>query len=80
MVLVAINIKNMASGHLVFSMIFTIGNTLYWQYVVRTTIHSTFWERLVYAFGSAAGVALGIVIHHVILAPYAFTKLALLNL
>jgi hypothetical protein len=76
MVLVAVNVKNMASGNVVYAMVFTVGNTLYMQYAVRTIIHSTFWERLVYALGSAAGVAIGIAVHFYLLRPHAFTQLA----
>jgi|GEM_PF-6885842 len=76
MILVSINWKSVANGNLILSIVFTLANTLYWQYVVRTAIHSTFWERLVYALGSAVGVPIGIAIHYFVLRHYALTQLA----
>ena len=80
MVLVSINWKCVANGNVVFSVIFTIVNTLYLQMMTRTYIHSTGWERIANALGAAFGVVAGIVIHYYILKPLAFTQLATLHL
>lgn len=76
MVLVSINIKNIGNGNLIFSVVFTIINTLFLQYAARTVIHATLSERIVNAVGSATGVVLGIGIHYYLIKPNAFFHLA----
>ena len=76
MLLMSINIKNMANGHLIFLVVCTLVNTHVWVYMVRTVIHSTFWERMIYGVGSATGAVLGVVIHFYIIKPHALTQLA----
>jgi hypothetical protein len=79
MLLMSINIKNMANGHLVWLAGCTLINTHVWVYMVRTVIHSTRWERFIYGVGSATGAVLGVVVHFYCIKPYALTYLAMLN-
>lgn len=76
MILVAINIKNVASGNVVFAMGFTAFNTFYLQSVTRMWNEFSLAERICNALGSAAGVAIGIAVHHYLLAPRAITHLS----
>lgn len=80
MFLVVINNRNMAHGHLLFLIAFTLVNTHVLVYVVRTVIHSTFWEIFIYGVGSATGAVVGVLVHYYFLKPYALTHLASLSL
>lgn len=77
MCLMAINIKNMASGHLCFLTGFTLVNTWVWVYLVRTVVHSTKGEVAFYAVGSALGADVGVVFAHYVINSLAVTSLAL---
>lgn len=76
MLLMSINIRNVAQGHLVFLGGFTVINTYVWVYMVRTVIHASRWEKFFYALGSAVGAVLGVLASKYLLQPYAFTHLA----
>jgi hypothetical protein len=75
MSLMSINVRNMAEGYLVFLIGFTLINTYVWIYVVTTAIHSTKYEKFIYAIGSAAGAVLGVTASHYFIQPHAFTHL-----
>lgn len=76
MVLLSSNIRNIADGNLMFAAIFAFGNTYVITYGARMVIHSKPSEIFCYATGSALGVVAGIVIHHYIIEPHAFTHLS----
>jgi len=76
MVLMSINIRNMAEGNIVFLAAFTLLNTWVWVNIVRVVIHSTRWEVAAYMVGSAGGAVLGVVIHHYCIQPIAVTHLS----
>lgn len=76
MFLVVINNRNMAHGHLLFLVAFTLINTHVLVYVVRTVIHSTFWEIFIYGLGSATGAVLGVLAHYYLIKPNAVFHLA----
>ena len=76
MFLMAINVKNMANGHLIFLTGFTLLNTWVWVTVVRLAVHSTRWQVAFYAMGSALGADLGVMFAHYVIRQYAITSLA----
>ncbi len=78
MFLMAINIRNIASGHVVFLAGFTFINTYVWVYIVRTVVHSKRHEVFAYAVGSVAGAVSGVMASHYIVKPLAVTALAIL--
>lgn len=77
--LMAINIRNMASGHVIFLAGFTIVNTYVWVYMVRTVVHSSRREVFTYALGSAAGAVCGVLFSHYVVQRYAVTHLGFLG-
>src|ERR1051325_3791996 len=76
MVLMSSNIRNIASGYIVFGSGLSFVNTYVWLYVVRSAIHATKGEKFFYAAGSACGVAGGIFFSHYVIEPHAFTHLS----